>query len=201
MQNEMNKAKVRKALRKILSALANVPTLDNPVWPRAVSEFVGICDSKLLLPRLRGSLLEGSEVPEYARRFREAWTAKTAFDIQVVNGFLNEIFAAPDPIKGELPVFAADFSSGKWKPRPRTLLDALAIELMRSRKMLHRCERTECNRFFVKEFSRDRYCSRPCGKEMRAQSIKKYLHDHREELNAKRRKPGSKPRRRIAARH
>jgi hypothetical protein len=68
----------------------------------------------------------------------------------------------------------------------------LAIELLRARKMLAKCERPECGRYFVKEFSRDRYCKtrvRPsCGEDMRERSVKKYQETHRKELNARRRK-------------
>jgi hypothetical protein len=67
----------------------------------------------------------------------------------------------------ESPILQPDILSGEWTLKPRDLADALAQEVMRSRKMLHICERPECGRYFVKEFSRDRYCSNRCSEEMR----------------------------------
>ncbi len=129
------------------------------------------------------------EVLEYARRFRTAWWAKTESDIQQVNSMLDDLFSS-DPFSR--PIVGADFGAGKWEPRPNTLLGQLAVTMMRSRKMLHRCERPECQRYFVKEFSRDRYCktgARPtCGEVMRERSQTEWAQDHRDKLNAKRRK-------------
>jgi hypothetical protein len=65
------------------------------------------------------------------------------------------------------PILQPDILTGEWTLKPRDLADALAQEVMRSRKMLHICERPECGRYFVKEFSRDRYCSNRCSEEMR----------------------------------
>jgi hypothetical protein len=188
MQMDVDKPKVRKALRKILSAIANVSPLSDPRWVTDANEFNKLVGQSKLLPRLSDSVLADSEIPEYAKRFRTAWTSKSEPElIPVVNGYLDEILATRNP-SGDRPVFAADFTSGRWNPRPRTLLAALAMELMRSRKMLHRCESPECQRYFVKEFNRDRYCKRSCSDEMRTKGQTKWALDHRDELNAKRRK-------------
>ncbi len=132
-----------------------------------------------------------SDVLEYARRFRRAWWAKpdSESDMREVNSMLDDIFSS-DPFSRQ--IVGADFVSGKWEPRPKTLLGHLAVTLMRSRKMLHRCERPKCRIYFVKEHSRDRYCSYTCGKEMRSANQSQWQEIHREELNAKRRKPRRK---------
>jgi hypothetical protein len=135
--------------------------------------------------RMKNSI---AEVLEFARRFRQAWWAKTEEEKQVINSFLDEIFARGDPFSQLRPAIAADFGAGKWEPRPRNLLDVLAISLMRSRTMLYRCERPECQRYFVKEHSRDRYCSYSCGKEMRKSGQDRWQREHRDKVNAKRRK-------------
>lgn len=136
------------------------------------------------------------EVLEYARRLRQAWWAKTESDIEVVNSMLDDIFSS-DPFSR--PIVGADFGSGKWEPRPKTRLGVLAVTLMRSRRMLHRCERPDCQRYFVKDYSRDRYCSIPCSDEMRTKSQRQWALDHRDEVNARRRKPRRKPRQRKTA--
>jgi hypothetical protein len=191
MQSSMNE-KNRAALldpgaRKVLSDLANVPSHRDRNWVIEAQKFISRYGP------LRRAQDPAVEVLEYARRFREIWTAKTEEEYQVANGFLEEVFVAPDPFSAMRPI--ADFAAGKWQPRPRTLLDRLAIELMRSRKMLHRCERPECQRYFIKEFSRDKYCSIPCSDEMRTRGQRQWALNHRDEVNARRRKPRKKSRR------
>lgn len=187
MQNDLE-AKTRRALnqwgaRRILGALANVPGADDPA---CIVKAQGFLDRfGPLRPYVKDPV---TDVIEHARRFRPAWNAKTESDYQLINALLDDIFTAGDPFYGERPVMAADFSSGKWQPQPRTLLDHLALELMRSRRMLHRCERPECRRYFVKEFSRDRYCSNLCSEEMRSRGQKEWAQRHREESNKRRRK-------------
>jgi hypothetical protein len=197
MQNQMSD-KNRAALleygpREILSELANMPSLRKPSWEVKAKEFVE--RNGQLLPHAQGSVLEGSEIAEYGKRFRLAWEAKRNAElIPVVNSHLNEIFAASGPkttppYKGDPAVFSADFQTGRWTPRPRTLLDALAIELMRSRKMLYQCEQLDCQRYFVKRYSREKYCKMTCGEKGRASSLERYHEKHREQRNAGRRKP------------
>jgi len=160
----------KEELRERLSCLANVPPIDpatDPNWNvPALKSCIDFTPASQQFIKKYGplrlhqdSLLAEQEIPEYARRFREAWNVRTEFDIQTVNGLLQEIFRAGDPISGERGV-RADFATGLWEPMAGAgLLDWLALELMRSRKMLHRCERPECGRYFVKNFSRDRYCT------------------------------------------
>jgi hypothetical protein len=174
-------------LRTVMGELANVNTRSE------AQQFVnahGPLDRK-------GSI---GRIVVYAEVFRKAWKAKTEPKmIQEVNAFLAGVFGATDYFYGEGPVLAADFSSGKWEPRPRTLLDALAITLMRSRKMLHRCERPECQRYCVKKFSRDRYCTNLCSDDMRTRGQTQWALDHAAEINARRRKPRKKTRQRKTA--
>ncbi len=127
-----------------------------------------------------------------ANQFRAAWKARTEAEIARVNLALDDIFTTESPdaaLYADRPFFKADFGSGILKPIPRTLLDALAIELVRARKMLHRCEQPECTRYFVKLFSRERYCSTRCGDLMRGAKQRRWAEGHKEELNRKRRKP------------
>jgi hypothetical protein len=116
---------------------------------------------------------------------RSAWpTGDDEKRIEAVNVILSDIVnfresranrVKDDPFRGirlperplESPMLQPDFLSGEWTLKPRDLADALAQEVMRSRKMLHICERPECGRYFVKEFPRDRYCSIPCSEAMR----------------------------------
>jgi hypothetical protein len=162
-------------LRQRLSWLANVPPLDpatDPNWTPATDpdstpsencfptaeDFIKKYGPLRPHPKDRDSMLAEQEAAEYARRFRQAWNVKTDFDYQVVNGHLQEVFRAGDPFSGERGI-RADFETGRWEPiAGAALLDWLALELMVSRKMLHRCERPECRRYFVKTFSRAKYC-------------------------------------------
>jgi hypothetical protein len=193
--NEQNReAMQRWGTKKILGDLANVS--DSPEGYDAAGKFIARYGPLGPLPQD-----PEAAVVKYAKLVREAWTAKTEQNIQerkyrceVLNGFLEEIFAAGDPFKGERSVIRANFEAGKWEPMPRTLLHVLAIELMRSRKMLHRCERPECGRFLVKEFSRDRYCSLACSETMREMGQTRWALEHRKELNQRRRKPKGKGR-------
>jgi hypothetical protein len=185
MQNQMDEknraALIEPGARKILGELVNVPSSAERNWVSEVQKFI---DRYGVLRQAQDPEIE---VLEYARRFREIWTAWTEEEFQRANGFLEEIFVAPDQFSAIRPI--ADFATGKWEPRPRTLLEHLAVEIMRSRRMLHRCERPECQRYFVKVWSRDRYCSNPCGEKGRESSLQRYHDKHREERNAKRRKP------------
>jgi len=165
----------------------NVLSSQNPVCYQLAEQFI----SK------HGALRDKqfpSEVLEYARRFRLAWWAKNdPAKIPEVNSMLDDIFSS-DPFSH--PIVGADFAAGKWEPRPKTLLGLLAVTLLRSRRMLHRCERPECRRYFVKPHSRAMYCSDWCSKEMRTRGQTEWAVNHRDHLNARRRKPHRKPGRR-----
>lgn len=198
VKNERNRnALLQWGPKKILGDLANIPS---PKHPDAASRAEAFIDRYGPLNRANPSDIQPLEAIRLAPMFRLAWESHTERDREQVNAFLDGIFSVAWTFdRGESPAIRANFDTGRWEPQARTLLDVLAITLMRSRRMLHRCERPECARYFVKEFSRDRYCSRSCGEEMRTRGQTQWALDHREELNAKRRKPRSKARHRNAA--
>jgi hypothetical protein len=202
--NEKNRAALEQlGARKILGHLANVSSRENaeefverygPLRVR-VMKVLDQHDNEVdtgtfVGPFRKFDMDMETEVVNFALKFRTAWAAKTERDAWAVNRFLNDIFSPGLPGWEFPPVMAADFATGRWEPRARTLLDALAIELMRTRKMLARCERPECERYFVKEFSRDRYCSNLCSDEMRRRGQARWVEEHREELRRKRKKTG-----------
>jgi hypothetical protein len=138
-----------------------------------------------------------------AKIFRTAWGPKPRTEIEIMERFLETLFMWPWPnlrLGNRPAAVRLNFLTGRWEPLPRCLIERLALELVRSRRMLHRCERPKCRIYFIKEHSRARYCSGDCGEKMRAQSIENYVRDHREERNAKRRKTGGKPRKRKSVR-
>src|ERR1700687_592131 len=122
--------------RERLGRLANIPAFSDPSWPAAAEQFVE--NYAPLRPHPDNRMVEQQEVPEYARRVSKAWKAKSEVEMRVLNRCVEEIFEAGDPVKGERPVIRANFLAGEWEPVPRTLLDVLAVQLMRDRKMLHR---------------------------------------------------------------
>ena len=138
------------------------------------------------------------DVLEAADVFRVSFSAKTADEMEVAARFVEMIFTLPvegdyaRPASWDRPTIRVDFDAGRWEPVPRTLVDALAVELVRSRKNLHRCERPECGRYFVKEFSRDRYCSNLCSEDMRSRGQKEWAQRNRDELNKRGRKRRTK---------
>jgi hypothetical protein len=145
-------------------------------------------------------------VLRYARDFATALDAemKTERQSEAINKTLDEILGhatyatfliqagMSETVLSIPSAIRADFLSGAWEPTSRTLLDALAIELMRSRKLLRRCERPECRLYFVKTFSRDRYCSNLCSEEMRRRGQDQWVSEHRQEINRRRRNLYSK---------
>ena len=196
MQNQLSErnrtALADRGARAILSELVNVPDFSCEDWPLKAQEFVD--RNGKLVPQLSGGPLDGSDVVEYARRFRTAWDAKRDPElVPSVNSYLDEIFAPTGtqltkPYRGYPAVFSADFYTGRWTPRPRTLLDVLAIELMRSRKALHRCENPSCAKYFIKRYSREKYHHMICGEQGRIDSLKRYDDKRRQERNRRRRK-------------
>ena len=138
--------------------------------------------------------LKIAEVLEYGRRFNVAWEwrEKADFDYRQFNRMLEAIFTEADSISGTRPAVRANFYTGTLEPLPRDLLQRLAMELMRSRKMLHRCERPECRKYMVKDFSRDRYCSPMCADVMRSRKQSKWAEDHSAEIKRRRKKRGTK---------
>src|SRR5262245_2651218 len=134
-------------------------------------------------------------VGEWAQKFRFIWEwkqRKTEKEIETINRYMEDIFKAEEPTLANLyqrPGLTADFHTGDWKPQPRNLLDRLALLLMEKRKMLHRCENPECRRYFIKEFSRDKYHNNLCSEKMRAIGQRESARRNREEVNSRRRKP------------
>ncbi len=174
-----------KRLRQILTALVNIPGQKRADWIVRAREFVGNYG-----PLRPGHPFPRIDVIDAAKVFRRAWTATTADEVGTLERFLEWLFTLKLPREPYgRPAVQIDFRAGKWEPSPRTLVEHLAVELVRSRNMLHRCERSECGRYFVKEFSRDRYCSNLCSDEMRTMGQRQWALNHRDELNAKRRKP------------
>jgi hypothetical protein len=59
----------------------------------------------------------------------------------------------------------------------RDLIDAMAIELMRSRKAIARC--ALCSKFFFRQWNKDKYCSTTCGSEARRQQQLEWITNKR----------------------
>jgi hypothetical protein len=175
--------------KKILVELVNLDSTDET----AAKNFVA----------RHGPLKKGEAtiyVGEWAQKFRFAWTWRNRTsekEIETINRYMEDIFKAEEPTLENLyqrPALTADFLAGRWKPQPRNLLDRLALELMSSRKMLHVCEDPECGRYFIKEFSRDKYHHMLCSEKMRAIGQRESAKKNREGTNRRRRKPTKKGR-------
>jgi hypothetical protein len=181
----------KRELTNILTALVNIPGPKRADWTVRANEFVGNYG-----PLRPGHPSPKIDVIDAAQVFRRAWVvAKKKHEVETLESFLEWLFTLKLPREPYgRPAVRLNFLAGKWEPSPRTLVEHLAVELVRSRNMLHRCERSECGRYFVKEFSRDRYCSNRCSDEMRTMGQRQWALDHRDELNARRRKPRKKPR-------
>jgi hypothetical protein len=148
-------------------------------------------------------ILDGvTDVMVWSNMFRTAWSVpRTKYVIRNVNDALTSLFESrsrdsqPDAFRRPpeaQPILRPDFSTGKLTPIPRTLGDALAIELLRAHRALDRCHNPECKRLFVKAYSRDLHCGPRCGDLMRGQGQRRWTEEHREELNRRRRKTGRK---------
>src|SRR5690348_1976762 len=188
----------RYGARKILTDLVNIEP-GQPDCKARVNTFLNSYGQLRPEPdadtRVLAKITDDHKLPEpsvdvlsLAAIFRTAWTP-TATEIEVLGGFIAGLFAIPAEEGFVRPGLRLDFLKGRWSPTPRTLAESLAIELERSRKMLHRCERADCQSYFVKSFSRDRYCSTVCSEEMRSRSQLQWQRDNREKINARRRKP------------
>jgi len=179
----------RLGAKKILADLANVPALTAANSISKAQEFVDRYGPlrRPQVPALQ-AMDNALDVVTVGIEFRKAWHARTQNEIDHVSMFLDSIFE-PNPFATwEGSAVRANFALMRWEPVPRTLLDVLAIQLMRSRKMLHRCERPECQRYMVKEFSRDRYCSRVCAEDMRSRGQSKWATENREQIRQGRNK-------------
>jgi len=128
--------------------------------------------------------------------FQAAWNASR--DAEAIGSFTDNVFA-PDRASafyGESPlgaISARSFSRGKLSIEPRDLLDALGLELLHKRKMLYRCERPGCGRYFVKAHSRKKTCSDVCSEELRRERQTEWIRQHRKEAKERSQKKGRKP--------
>lgn len=200
MEEKNSVALVQWKAKKILADLANIPARDQGGDAKA-QEFIE------RYGRLRDMGSERNEmayhivtVLSWAGTFRKAWKVRTQLDMDNLGLELDSVF---DPRMHSWsgwrpPAIRTDFAGGKWVPVARDLLDTLAIQLVHSRKKLHQCERPECGRCFVKDFSRDRYCCVACGEDMRRRGQYKWVDKHREELKRQRTKRQDRPKRKRA---
>lgn len=175
MESKSKDALLQFGARKILVELANVS------GEALASQFI---ESYGELHPVRKT---SSDVEEAAAVFRTAWDCPA--ERGAMELFIEKLFTLPVDGPFGRPVLQLDYAGGRWEPRPRCLIEHLALELIHSRKMLHRCERPECRRYFVKAFSRDRYCRHECAEKMRSESQLQWQRDNREKINARRRKP------------
>jgi len=173
--------------KQILVELVNLNSTDKA----ALKQFVAD----------RGPLKKNESIDyvgEWAQMFRFAWTWKSRKEneIQRINHWLDiKVFKAEEPTYENLwerPALRTDFLAGTWQPKARNLLDRLALELIRSRKMLHICENPDCGRYFIKSFSRDRYHHALCYRNMREKGQRDWAKKNRAEINRRRRKPSKK---------
>lgn len=145
-----------------------------PAIVETLDRHLGIKDRALVGPR--------SAVRMASALFLAMWKVhdKGPGAQQVFNGCLATIFG-PALIGGQdLPAgLRVDILAGTIEPLPRDLLDALALEFMRSYRMIGSCER--CRRFFFKSYLRDRYCSRPCGDVARTEAQRNWMRQKRAE--------------------
>ena len=167
--------------RTTLIDLLNLPEEDDPTFQRRAEEFV------LRHGTLREQFTEALPIlAKIASEFRILWNfgMLATRDPQAVPGrqsaILDVIF---DPLLANrakeypVPAVRPNFLTGEFEVYPRDPLDAVALEYMRSRKAIHRCER--CSRFFIKTFSRERYCSTNCGTESRTEAQREWMRSFR----------------------
>lgn len=159
-------------IKKALAELVNLP----PLFPRSAEamdkarQFISRY-GKLRRPPRAEPLEEKDyivDVLHLGQVFRHAWNTS---DVAHINAALDGIFSPSVWAVWEGPAIRADFATGQWEPVPRNRLDELAIQLMRSRRMLTRCENPACQKYMVKEFSHDKYCSNRCSDIMRATKV------------------------------
>jgi hypothetical protein len=166
-------SKERQQTRSALVALANVPSAGQGIIEaeRFLKMYKPLRERAQPDPKEQEPIdgvglppLRVLEVVEYARRIRSVWDAAVrGRGISAANAALNEILKAGDPVKGEGPAITADLAAGKLTHAPKSHLQQLALELIYSTKSLARCAR--CQRYFIKEFSRDKTCSLRCSQQ------------------------------------
>jgi hypothetical protein len=127
----------------------------------------------------------------------EAHSGEKEQAYEAINNSLALIFGyAQIDGKEHPPGLRVDLLAGKIEPVPRDLLDAIALEFMRSYRMIGPCDR--CRRFFFKSYPSDRYCSGPCSDAARSEAQRNWMRNKRaEQAEQKRKKESRKPKRRI----
>ena len=126
----------------------------------------------------------------YVKQFQQAWTAKTKNELDAASMSIQRIFEREPglPRSGNTddtsvrPTFVVDFATGKIEPRPRTLLDALALALLVNRRKLCVCERKieGCPQpFIIKSHGRQRFCS-SCAQLVRGEKKEKWWAENRQ---------------------
>jgi hypothetical protein len=117
-------------------------------------------------------------VTAWSHIFRESLAAQINAPEQ--HELLNKAFMVifNDPVGEQLTSVRPDVVAGTVEVEPRDLLDAMANEVLRSRKSIARC--AQCSRFFFRQYSHDKYCSLACGSEARRKGQKDWVAQKRE---------------------
>lgn len=113
-----------------------------------------------------------------------AWSNTREQNDQLNKRFLA-IFNDPVGPPGEERSTAVrpDILAGTVEIEPRDLLDAMAKEVIESRKTIARC--AICSRFFYRHYSHDKYCSPACGDEARRKGQSDWIRTKRKQKEAK----------------
>jgi hypothetical protein len=159
--------------RKALIDLLNLPPLEKGFYGSdgkdlAVDAFISLYGDLRRMPELETFL------DNYVKRLKTRRPVRTASalfqgmittllkgDLFFANGGLAIIFSQAE-IGGKPvpPGLNPDILAGTLEPAPRDLLDAIAVEFMRSHRKIGLCLR--CNKFFF-IIERGKYCSINCG--------------------------------------
>lgn len=191
--------------RSALKDLLNLKENESAFYGHSsVDEFIARYGALRGLPAIAETIerhlgIKGDAVRIASALFVAMWEVrdKGSAAQHVFNGCLATIFG-PSQIDGQnRPAgLRVDILAGTIEPQPRDLLDALALEFMRSYRMIGRCER--CRRFFFKTYPSDRYCSGPCGDAARSEAQRNWMRNKRAvEAEEKRKKELRKAKRRI----
>jgi hypothetical protein len=176
--------------RGALRDLLNIPdsTRGGKVFAEAAKDFIARYGALRILPHsvMKPTDDQGVVVGALAWLFRQAWAARDGGETGriKINTALSAIFTSAK-ISGEnrAPGLKVDILAGTIEPVPRDLLDAMAVEFMRSYRTIGQCER--CTKFFFKTYANDRYCSPLCGDASRREQQRDSMRRHRAEQKQK----------------
>jgi hypothetical protein len=179
-------------VKRRLAALVSIPDIRDPEWEAKALEFVEkygpLRKPHRSAPRTkRDYALDAVEVAVEFRRVWKPLKECSQSEMEHISIYLDSIFEANDYESWRGSAVQTDYATGKWEPSPRNLLDLLAIQLVRSRKMLSCCQ--ECGKYMVKETSRDYYCSTACSALGGPKKKQEWARKNKEEVNSRRRKP------------